>query len=279
MTSPSAEPSRGWEPLKAAATLVAWIGGSAGAITAILGAMGYLLEGGFLARLGLRRGMLELSSAEYVASGGQFMLGLLPIATVGALNVLWHHGWTLVLLAVVLGVLRWRRAHPAWRWGVMTVATLAALGALVPALEKLAAGSEASGLVAMLHFVALAGLVYAGLEQLGARPVRGRALRFGQVAFYAVLSVAVLTLPYARGSKGVQRPMASIQLSPAANRELCELAQPGAAADACTSVPWRLVQLGKDRSLLLDAASGSLYVVPAKLTETLRVLKREGATP
>jgi hypothetical protein len=279
MISPHVEAKGHTGLLRSAAALVVWVGGSVGALTAILGAMGYLVEGGFMAAWGLSRGTLELSSAEYVASGGQFVLGLLPVATVGALNVVWRHGWTLALVAATLGLLLWRRAAPAWRWGAMALSLLGALGALLPALERVAHGSEANGLVAMLHFVALAGLVYAAGEHLRARASGGVALRLGQLAYYALLSVVLLTLPYARGSKGLPREMAAIQLPPTASRELCLLARPGATAEACAEIPWRLVQLGKDRSLLLDAASGSLFVVPAKLTETMRVLRQEGNRP
>jgi hypothetical protein len=39
------------------------------------------------------------------------------------------------------------------------------------------------------------------------------------------------------------------------------------------------VQLGKDHSMLLDPQDGAIYIVPAAITTSLRIIKKESEMP
>ena len=266
-------PARPDRLLRLLAGGVAWIGASLGAITAILAALGYLVEGGYLSSFGLNRGMLELASIEYVATGGQFMLGLLPLSLVGALNFALDFWWAALLLAAACVLAAWRRLGSTGRWTLVTLANGLWLSRAIPMLEGAAAGSDAHRVVSMMSFIALLSLLYAGIEYRLAKAPTPRSTRVAQVLFAAVLSVSLLTLPYARGSKGLVRALPSVQLPLKETTALCQMAEPAAEPTACAARNWRLVQLGKDRSILLDPADGALYLVPAAATATLRIIR------
>lgn len=251
---------------------VAWIGASLGALTAILMAVGYLVEGGWLASFGLNRGMLELATIEYVATGGQFMLGLLPLSLAGALNFLLDFWWAALLLPAACALAARGRLGTASRWALATLANSLWLACAIPLLDDAAPGSEAHRVVSMMSFVVLLSLLYAGTEYLSAQAPVPRGARVAQVLFAAVLSVSMLTLPYARGSKGLVRALPRVQLPQQEAAVLCQMANPAADAAACAARSWQLVQLGKSRSILLDPAEGALYLVPAAATSTLRII-------
>lgn len=216
--------------------------------------------------------MLELASIEYVASGGQFMLGLLPLSLAGALNFVLDFWWAALLLLTVCSLAAWRRLGSTGRWALATLANGLWLARAIPLLNDAAPGSEAHRVVSMMSFVVLLSLLYAGMEYLSPQAPVPRGTRVAQVMFATVLSVSLLTLPYARGSKGLVRALPSVQLPQKEAVVLCQLAQPATEAAACAARSWQLVQLGKNRSILLDPADGALYLVPAAATATLRIV-------
>ena len=278
MTSDAPEPVDVASLIRPFGRFVAWIGASVGALTAVLAALGYLVEGGFLASLGLRRGMLELASTEYIATGGQFVLGLVPISVVGALSFVLEFWWAALLVAAAFGLGTWCKLGAAYRWWLCATGNAVWLASAIPMLDAATQGSDANRVMSMMTFVAMLSVLYALLEHAAATPNPGPKTLVSQIAFYAVLSVALLTLPYARGSKGLERDLPSVQLPGKVATLLCEFAAPADLA-ACAARSWRLVQLGKDRSVLLDPHDGAIYILPAAMTASLRIVNKASDIP
>jgi hypothetical protein len=146
-----------------AGRLVAWVGASATALGIILAAFGYLVETAYLARFGVRRGVLDLGQNEYILSGGQFLIGLLPLALAGALELALRR-WYLVLLAAAIATLGcWRRLGQSFRWIALAVLHGTWLVLALSALEGASDPATARAQVAMLTFTTLAAGVYAWL--------------------------------------------------------------------------------------------------------------------
>lgn len=252
---------------------VAWIGASVGSLSVVLTVLGYLVESAYLSSLGLRRGMLELAPIEYMASGGQFLLGLIPLSFSGMLNFLLDYWWTVPLVIIAFHFGMWRKLGSTYRWVLCASVNMIWLAFVIPLLEKSVPGSDANKIISMMCFMATLSVIYAVTEQaLASSKKSAKSTIIGQVLFYAVLSVTLLTLPYARGLKGLERELPNVQLTSKDVAAFCAIFT-NTDSSTCTKRTWQLVQIGKEKSLLRDPMDGSIYIIPSSMIATLRINK------
>lgn len=263
-----------------AAQLLMWIGGSAGTITLVLSACGYLVEHAYLDSLGVPRTFFEATPAEYVTAGGKFLIGIVPLAAAGAAQFLVRLWW-LALVMVAAGVSAWWwHWRTEWRW--LAAAGFLALWQLLvlPQFDRSLPRQDANALVAMLTTVVVAGIVYAYAElTLGETPasvrssllIRSYAVR---LPFFALLISAAVALPYLRGAYALTRIHPDIEFLGKDREYFCELAGEGK-ENGCGHDGWQLIEVGTARAIVRRVADGKIYVVPADALKTFRIVLKE----
>ena len=267
--------------LQSAAKLVTWVGASAGAISVVLSVFGYLVEYAYLDRLGVPRTYYEAKPAEYVMSGGKFLMGVIQLAAVGAPQFALRYWW-LALALIAASVAAWRWRWPAeWRW--LGAAAFLALWLLIalPQFETHLTPRDAHVLVAIFTAVTVAGILYAYAElSLDGPPADAAAAvplrrRYGpRIPFLLLLLSAVLALPYLRGAYATTRTLAEIEFLGKDRAYFCELAG-DASAPACAQETWQFIEVGKDRAILRHTRDNRLYIVPASALNTFRICGKE----
>jgi hypothetical protein len=267
--------------LQSASKLVVWVGASAGAISLILSVFGYLVEHAYLDQLGVPRTYYEAQPAEYITAGGKFLMGVIQLAAVGAPQFVLRYWWfAVVVIAASAAAWRWRwRAE--WRW--LCAAAFLAVWLLIalPRFEASLSPPEANALVAAFTAVTVGGIVYAYAELSMDGPPGDKATavslrrRYGpRVPFLVLLLSAILALPYLRGAYATKRTPASIEFIGKDRAYFCELAGE-ASPDVCAQETWQLIEVGKDRAILRHTKDQKLYIVPAGMLTTFRIVGKE----
>jgi hypothetical protein len=255
-----------------------WLGASTGAIGVVLSALGFLVEHAYFDRLGLPRTLYQATSHEYAVSGGKFLLGIVPMAVTGALQFCIDYWW-LALGAVLLGGLAW------WKSFSSNVRWLAAAIWLAVSLAFLAARFEWRtadyGGVAMFTFVVLAAIGFVYFEVFfadrAAPSARSVLMYASRIPFAAILTCALVALPYLRGYYAQQRVYPVVQFLSKDQIYFCALSGAGNAQDpsACGQESWQIIDIGAERGVVRRVLDSQIYVVPASSITTFRILGKD----
>lgn len=263
--------------LQSLSKLIAWVGASSGAIGLVLTIFGYLVEHAYLDRLGVPRSYYEAKPVEYTTAGAKFLMGMLALAFPGLIQFTVRYWWLAVLLvAMVLMARKWRWPQE-WRWLAAGAFLFVWMCVSLPRFDDSIGSHDAYALVAAFTAVAVAGLIYAFAELTYFPPGGDRAAgwRFyaPRLPFLFLLAVAVLCLPYLRGTYATQRNSPTVEFLGKDRAYLCELS--GQPADTCATQSWQLIEMGKDHAILRLTSDNKIYIVPAAELTTFRVVAKE----
>jgi hypothetical protein len=255
--------------LGTASKFVLWLGSSAGAVTLILTAFGFLVEHARFDQLGVPRNLYEASPTEYVVMGGKFLLALIPMAGLGCFHFILTYWWIALATLLVAALVRWRRWPANWRWLIFAACLALALGFI-------AKGPWDENAVAMLDFITVAAVIYCYLEltlETESSPLPSRVL--SRLPFFALLSGALVALPYLRGVYAISRDYPIVEFlgkDEAFFRELAGVSGQGNTAE-CRGSLWELIDVGKQRAILRNLCDARIYVVPVSALNTFRIVQ------
>jgi hypothetical protein len=268
--------------LKAVSSFVAWIVASVSGIGMVLTAFGFVVHHAYLGSLGVPRSVYEAKASEYFIMGGNFLLGLLPMAVVGLLNLLVHAWWLLLMVAALVGLWRWRRWSARRRLLAAALLYGAWLGIVMiyftdDAYRRVAlAAAKPDEVVAMLTATTLLSAGYLTAELTAERhqvATGGRASR-DWLPLAVLLSCGFVVLPYLRGAHAILVSHPFVEpLGP--ERPFFD-ALAGPRPSGCTvynACPdWRLVEIGASRVILRSVRDGSIVVLPSEKLTNFRIL-------
>ncbi len=259
--------------------LLLWFGASTGALTAICTVFGYLVEHSYLDQLGVPRSAYEATSREYVVTGAQFLVGLVPVSLLGGPLFLAHYWWVAVLVAA-FAVLSWKRRFSSPRRFMLAAACYAAwLVAMAFRFERATPPDPES--FAMLAFGTIVAFFYCSCELFAAAqstkiPERASDL-VARLPFFALLLCSVFALPIVKGIHGTTRTYPSVQFLGKDRELFCGLAGVPSQPSDPDCGTWQLVEFGKDRALLRRPPSPLIYVVPTSSITTFRLQPTGGS--
>lgn len=277
-------------PLKTLLSIVAWAGGSMGGIGVILSACGYIVEHAYLESLGIPRWAFEAKAAEYIISGGNFLIGLGPLAVVGTASFFLYCWWFALALATA-SVSAWRL-----RLGAGSRLTLfAVLYAFWLFLFLFHLGGDGqqnvlfpkdpATMVAIFTFTAFVASGYFYTEVLIALPERAtnntKSLPLQsylpRAPFFILLICSFVMMPYLRGAYATKRLHPIIEPIGSESAFLRELTQSstGSGGGKPSCKVWQLIEIGERNAILRCVDDGSIVIVPAKKIGAFRILKRE----
>ena len=253
--------------LQLASKFVLWLGGSASAISLFLTGLGYLVEHARLDRLGVPRSLYEASPTEYIVVGGKFLLGVGPLAAAGSLHFVSRYWWLVVITVLAALLASWSRWSANWRW-------LAFAGCFALSLSFVAAGHWDENRVAMFTFLTVVAIAYCYVELVLTTGSARLASRFAcRLPFFAVLSCAVVALPYLRGTYGLSREYPVIKFLGKDEALFHELAAgSGSQNHDCIEGLWELIDIGKERVILRNVCDTRVYLVPSSAVSTFRIV-------
>jgi hypothetical protein len=254
--------------LQLASKFVLWLGGSASAISLFLTGLGYLVEHARLDRLGVPRSLYEASPTEYIVIGGKFLLGLAPLAAAGSVHFVSRYWWLAVVTVLTALLSWWKDWSTNWRW-------LAFAGCLALSLSFVAAGRWDENTVAMFTFLTVAAIAYCYVEIVFATgPARLASRVACQLPFFAVLSCAVVALPYLRGTYGLSYNYPVVKFLGKDEVFFRELASGSVTQNHndCVEGLWELIDIGKQRVILRNVCDTKVYLVPSGAVSTFRIV-------
>lgn len=265
---------RAWRSLVAA-------GAAAGSISAVLTVFGFLVEHAYFDQLGVPRTLYEATPTEYIVTGGNFLLGIVPLAMTGAIAFVLVFWW-LAFIGVAAAAAAIRlRCPPALQW-LLSAVWLGVALSVVSLRFQGGAGVTRRQAVAMFTFLVAAGILFCCMrlmldtETRPPSPFDSRLFTL-RIPSYTVLIAAIVTLPYLRGAYAIQREYPIVEFLGKDRDAMCALIN-GSSSATCAETSWELIEAGKQRVLLRKAGDVRIYVIPVSALNTFRI-SRKGATP
>jgi hypothetical protein len=255
------------------------LGASTGVIGVVLTAFGFLVEHAEFDRLGVPRTLYEATPNEYLVTGGKFLMGIVPLALVGALQFVVNYWWLALASLLLGGLVWWTHASANLRWLIATGPLAFSLGLLGHRLS----GHQTADYegAAMFTFVVLASLAFSYVEIFlkGSKPnQKPAALPLSSYAarapFLVLLLCALTALPYLRGYYAIDRDYPVVRFLANDKKFFCDLVG-GDSTSPCEQELWQLIEIGKQRALLRRADDSRIYVVPASSLATFSILGKE----
>jgi hypothetical protein len=254
-----------------------WLGGSTGAIVVVLSALGFLVEHAYFDRLGIPRTLYQATPHEYTITGGKFLMGIVPLAFVGALHFCLNYWWLALLTLLLGGLIWWKNWFPNARW--LLAAAWLALSLALLALRLQQRSSDSVG-VGMFTFVVAAALAFIYVEVffLGKDSDGATLSQYASRApFVIILVCAIVALPYLRGYYAQDREYPVVQFLAKDKTFFCDLSASKAPdqAPACAQESWQIIDIGADRAIVRRVLDSKIYVIPASSITTFKVLGKE----
>lgn len=265
---------------------IGWLVGSAGSISLLLSAVGFLVEHAYLERIGLTHTLYEATAPEYIVSGGKFLMGIIPLAVIGFFYFLFNFWW-LSLAIIFVTVFLWRKKVSSEK-RLIVVAILYAiwLTLIIPFFDRnslinsIVSLSTEKG-VTIFTFTTITAIVYFCIEILHSEKRKTKNLMrkyFERAPLFLLLICSVIALPYLRGRYAIQRNYPLIE--PLAEDRI--FFNNLVSSDPENSINqekgsqnenWRLIHIGKEKAILLRVADGQIYVVSKNKIMNFRIIE------
>lgn len=273
--------------LKQISILLAWIGGSAGSISLTLTVLGFLVVHAYLERLGVPRTLYDATTTEYIASGGKFIMGLIPIGAIGFFHLLMNCWFVAILISIIVGLswfLKWSRKGRLLSFTIFFAVWLP--------LVFLSFNDSANPLclspksaVALLTLTTITAFVYFFFELpvlTGTR--KNKAIEINSVGFrkyvffmpfFVLLVCSIVSLPYVHGRYWVEPIYPTVEFLGEDRTFFEELASDSQSEGDNQVNTWKLIQIGKEKAILRHVNDKRIYVVPKDKINNFRILLQE----